>query len=109
MKKVIALLLILLLSLCFSVSAFAAGTDDGSISVADVGGKKFFGTQFAEGIIKYEAANGSGENFFDLSGDKTMDICDLVALHNNEVDFDLSGAYTASDSASLRLMLIGAK
>ena len=107
MKKVIALLLILLLSLCFAVSAFAAGTDDGTVFVAAKDGEKFFGTEIAEGLIKYEAAKGSGEVFYDLNGDKDMDICDLVALSNNEVDFDLSGSFDAADSAALRLILIG--
>ena len=107
MKKVIALLLILLLSLCFAVSAFAAGTDDGTILIAAKDGEKFFGTEITENLVKYEAAKGSGEVFYDLNGDKEMDICDLVALSKNEVDFDLSGAYTAADSAALRLMLIG--
>ena len=108
MKKTIVLLLTLVLSLCFSVSAFAAGTDDGSISVADKKGQKFFGTEIAEGLIKYQAANGSGESFYDINGDKDMNICDLVALTDGSVDFDLSGAFDAADSATLRLILIGA-
>ncbi len=108
MKNTIALLLTLVLSLCFTVSAFAAGTDDGSISVADKEGQKFFGTEIAEGLIKYQAANGSGESFYDINGDKDMNICDLVALTDGSVDFDLSGAFDAADSATLRLILIGA-
>lgn len=108
MKKVIALLLTLALSLCFTVSAFAAGADDGTVLVATKNGEKFFGTEIAEDLIKYEAANGSGEVFYDLNGDKDMNICDLVALSNKEVDFDLSGSFDAADSAALRLLLIGA-
>lgn len=108
MKKVIALFLTLALSLCFTVSALAAGVDDGSISVADREGKKFFGTEITEGLIKYEAANGSGESFCDINGDKDMNVCDLVALTCGSVDFDLSGTFDAADSATLRLILMGA-
>ena len=107
MKKIIALLLCLLLVCSVGLTAFAAGVDDGTIFVATKDGEKFFGTEIAEGLVKYEAAKGSGEVFYDLNGDKEMDICDLVAMSKNEVDFDLSGAYTAADSAALRLMLIG--
>ena len=107
MKQIIALILCLALMLSLGISAFAAGTDDGAVKIATKDGKKFFGTEITEGLTKYEAANGSGEVFYDINGDKEMDICDLVALCKNEVDFDLSGAYTAADSAALRLMLIG--
>jgi len=108
MKKFFAILFAVIVICTCSLTALAAGTDDGSISVADRGGKKFFGTETVSGLIKYEAANGSGEIFYDLNGDKDMSICDLVALTKNSVDFDLSGAYDAADAATLRLILIGA-
>ncbi len=108
MKKVTVLLLTLVLSLSFTVSALALGTDDGSISVADRGGQKFFGTKITSGLTEYEAANGSGETFYDINGDRDMNICDLVALNSNSVDFDLSGTFDSADAAALRLILIGA-
>ena len=107
MKKITALLVCLLLVCSVGLTAFAAGTDDGTILIADKNGEKFFGTEISDNLVKYEAANGSGEVFYDLNGDKNMDICDLVALSKNEVDFDLSGGFDSADSAALRLMLIG--
>ncbi len=108
MKKVTAFVFAVIFIALFSVSAFAAGTDDGSISVADAGGKKFFGTDTSEGYIKYVAADGSGEFFYDVNDDKKMDICDLVATANGQLDLDRSGGFDANDTAALRLMLIGA-
>ncbi len=108
MKKLTALFLAALLICSCGISAFAAGTDDGTVSVADREGEKFFGTEIADGLMKYEAANGSSEIFYDINGDKDMNICDLVALTGGSVDFNLSGAYDAADAAALRLMLIGA-
>lgn len=107
MKQIIALILCLVLMLSLGISAFAAGTDDGTVKIATKDGKKFFGTEITEGLTKYEAANGSGITFYDINGDKDMDICDLVALKNGSVDFDLSGAFDSADSAALRLILIG--
>ena len=107
MKKIIALVLCLLLACSVGLTAFAAGVDDGTVKIATKNGEKFFGTESTEGLIKYEAANGSGEVFYDLNGDKEMDICDLVALKNGSVDFDLSGTFDSADSAALRLILIG--
>ena len=107
MKKIIALLLATLLLFSCSISSFAAGTDDGTVKIAAKDGKKFFGTEITEGLTKYEAANGSGITFYDINGDKDMDICALVALKNNSVDFDLSESYDGADSAALRLLLIG--
>lgn len=108
MKKLMALVLVAILCVSCSFSAFAAGTDDGTIFVATKDGEKFLGREIADNLVKYEAANGSGDVFYDINGDKNMDICDLVALCKNEVDFDLSGSFDAADSAALRLMLIGA-
>ena len=109
MKKLIAILLAtMLLSTC-AVTAFAAGTDDGSITVINRGGDKFFGTEMVKGLTKYEAASGSGEIFYDANGDKAMNVCDLVAVKNGSVDFDLSGSFDGADLAPLRLMLIGVK
>ena len=107
MKKTLALACAVVFLLCFSVTAMAAGTDDGTIFVATKDGEKFFGTELAENFVKYVAANGADSVWYDLSGDKAMNICDLVALCNNSVDFDLSGSFDSDDSAALRLLLIG--
>ena len=107
MKKILAIICVVALLLSFSVTAFAAGSDDGKIQIATKDGEKFFGTEVSESFVKYVAANGSGITFYDLNGDKDMDICDLVALKNNSVDFDLSESYDGADSAALRLLLIG--
>lgn len=107
MKKILALVCAVALLLCFGVTAMAAGTDDGTIFVATKDGEKFFGTELAESFVKYVAANGSGITFYDINGDKNMNVCDLVALHKNEVDFDLSGSLDSNDNAALRLLLIG--
>lgn len=107
MKKTLAILLALMLVCTCGITAFAAGIDDGTLSVAEKDGKKFFGTKVSEGCVEYVAADGSGETFYDLTGDKKMNICDLVALVNGQVDLDNSGTYDKDDAAALRLMLIG--
>jgi hypothetical protein len=38
-----------------------------------------------------------------------MNVCDLVAVKNGSVDFDLSGSFDGADLATLRLMLIDGK
>ena len=107
MKKILALACAVVFLLCFSATAMAAGTDDGTIFVATKDGEKFFGTELAENFVKYVAADGADSVWYDLSGDKAMNICDLVVLSNNSVDFDLSGSFGSDDSAALRLLLIG--
>lgn len=107
MKKILAIICAFALLLSFSVTAFAAGTDDGTISVITKNSEKYFGTEYVNGCTKYVAANGSDKEFYDMNGDKDMNICDLVALTNNSVDFDLSESYDGADSAALRLLLIG--
>lgn len=106
MKKLAALMLAVLLLTCCSLSAMAAGVDDGVLSVAEKDGIKYFGTEVTKGCTKYVAANGNGSYYYDMNGDRDMNICDLVALHNNEVDFDRSGTYNAADSEALRIILI---
>ncbi len=109
MKKLLVLMLALVLVGTCGITAFAAGTDDGTLSVAEKDGKKYFGTEITKGCVEYVAADGSDDGFYDLNGDKTMDICDLVALTLNETDFDLSKEFDANDAKALRLLLIGAQ
>ncbi len=106
MKKTIAFILAVSLLLCLSVTAFAKGSDDGTLTVADQGGNKFFGTEITANLTKYQAANGGGTVFYDISADKTMNVCDLVALHNKSVDFDLSGSFDADDAKNFRQLLL---
>lgn len=106
MKKLAALMLTVLLLACCSLSVMVAGIDDGALSVAEKDGVKYFGTEVTAGCTKYVAANGDGSYYYDMSGDKDMNICDLVAIYNNEVDFDLSGTYTADDAKHFRLLLL---
>lgn len=109
MKKcVLTTLCLLLIFTCFGVTATAAGIDDGVISVAEVNGQKFFGTEKDDILTVYTAADGSGEIFYDLTKDKQMDICDLVKLTLTETDLGADG-YSAEDAAELRLMLMGKK
>lgn len=105
-KKAIAITLCFVVMLSFGVTASAAGTDDGRIKIATLNGQKFFGTELGENAVKYLAANGGDELFYDLTDDRDMDICDLVALSKNQVDLDKNGEYAPADGALLRGMLI---
>lgn len=109
MKKTFSVLLALVLMFVFALPAFAAGTDDGTVFVAERKGAKFLGTEIVEGCTKYEAASGSGDCFYDMSGDKDMNICDLVALHKNSVDFDQNSIFDGDDAAAFRVVLLGDK
>ncbi|MBQ9769964.1 MAG: hypothetical protein IJW27_07135 [Clostridia bacterium] len=110
MKKFFLLILCLLIAFsCFGFSALAAGTDDGVISVAEVSGKKFFGTEKDDILTVYTAADGSGEIFYDLTKDKQMDVCDLVRLCAASADLSGDGIYNSEDGAIMRRLLIGLK
>ncbi len=74
--------------------------------IATLNGQKFFGTEIGENAVKYIAAKGEDELFYDLTDDRDMDICDLVALSKNQVDLDEDGEYAPADGALLRGMLI---
>ena len=106
MRKLIALLCTVLLLVSFGTSAMAAGVDDGTLKVATKDGEKFFGVTITENFVKYVAANGDGTVFYDLNGDKEMNVCDLVALGKGQVDLDQNGSYNSDDAKALRLMLI---
>lgn len=106
MKKLIAILLATMLIFTCAVTAFAAGQDDGSLIVATKDGKRFFGVALAENFDKYVAADGSDTVFYDMNGDRTMNVCDLVALTNNKTDFDQNGSFGAEDSAAMRTAVL---
>lgn len=107
MKQIIALALCLILVCMVGLTTFAAGTDDGVISVAEVNGKKFFGTEKDAMLTVYTAADGSGDTFYDLTKDKQMNICDLVKLSVVSADLNDDGNHTSEDSAIMRRLLIG--
>ena len=110
MKKcVLTILCLLLIFTCFGVNVAAAGTDDGVISVAEVNGQKFFGTEKDDILTVYTAADGSGDTFYDLTKDKQMDVCDLVRLCAASADLSGDGIYNSEDGAIMRRLLIGLK
>lgn len=106
MKKGIALLIGIILLITCSMTVFADRIDDGSLSVATKDDIKYFGAEVFDGCIKYIAADGSDNIFYDLTGDKDMNICDLVKLVKEQVDFDCDDTYDSDDAAALRMMLI---
>lgn len=107
MKKATAILLALMLVFTLGLTVSAAGRDDGSIKVAEKDGQKFFGTEIGENAVKYLAANGEDKVFYDLTDDRSMNVCDLVALIKNETDLDENGEFSPTDGALLRGLLIG--
>ena len=106
MKKIVALLLVLAIALLFTVSAFAVGEDDGSLTVAQKDGKKYLGVYVKEGFSKYTSAEGSNLIFYDINQDKNMDICDLVMLDKNEIDLDCNARFNSADGSMLRTLII---
>ena len=112
MKKIVTLLLCLLLTFSFSLSAFAAGQDDGMVLVTEKQGKKYFGEAVSKWGVHYSAADGSAEAFYrftdiDLTGDGEMNICDLVKLSSANVDINGDGKSDSVDAKILRLAIIG--
>lgn len=106
MKRLIAILFVVLLFTSFAVSSMALEIDDGKIIVATKDEAKYFGTEITSGCTKYVAANGSDLCYYDMSGDKDMDICDLVVLVRSQIDFDTSGTYDSSDEIAFREILL---
>lgn len=112
MKKVFITIVCLALALSCSLTAFAAGVDDGILRVTKKSGKTYLGTDLSTYLTEYIAADGSEDVFYryermDLNGDKATDICDLVKLGlQNE---DINGDETADslDCTILRKALIG--
>lgn len=106
MKKTLAVLLLLALMFIFALPVFAAGVDDGVVSVAEINGAKYFGKVTDKGFIKYLAADGSDSFFYDLNGDKDMNVCDLVALINNKTDINGDAVCDGADSLLIRLPIV---
>ena len=119
MKKVLVWSLCALLAFG-SITALAAGKDDGAVNVEAVNGQQYFKTEKAVYCTYYIAANGSGDNFYrygivDINGDKQMNICDLVHIKkelskstvDNSMDITFDGKLTASDLTVLKKVLLG--
>ena len=109
MKKIATLLCAILLVFVFSVPAFAAGVDDGTVLVVTKEGQKYFGTEIAEDAVKYVAANGADGCFYDLNADEEMSICDLVATHKRTVDLNGDGKFDGADSLLIRKPILDGK
>ena len=112
MKKLVMLLLCLLLVCSFSLTAFAAGEDDGAIFVTEKQGKKYFGEEISKWGIHYTAADGSADGFYrfeniDLNGDNKMNVCDLVKILLLQEDINGDGEKSFNDDKILRLAILG--
>ncbi len=111
MKKVIKLLAVALLVVSiFCVSAMAAGTDDAQMTFVVRDGVKYIGSNPVSWCTFYTAADGSGKVIYsydnvDLNGDSFIDVCDLVKLNNDQLDFDFDGLFAASDTDLMRSIL----
>ncbi len=108
--------LALAMAALFTVTALAAGTDDGKISVTTKDSVKYFGTEQSEWCVMYTAADGSGKEFcrysaVSLNGDEVTDITDLVYLHNSldteTYDINGDGKSDFSDTDILRMLILG--
>ena len=119
MKKVLIWALCVLLAFG-SVTALAAGKDDGAVNAETVNGQKYFKSAKTGYCTYYTAANGSGDNFYrygtvDVNGDKEMDICDLVYMKkelskgtvDNSIDITFDGKLTGFDLTVLKKILLG--
>ena len=106
MKKTIAVFLVLCFALTFTPTTLAAGVDDGNILVAEKNGAKYFGKLTNAEFVKYLAADGSGADFYDLNGDRDMNVCDLVALHKNETDINEDLRFDGADSFLIRAPIV---
>ena len=112
MKKVMIIVFSLMLVTLFSLTAFAAGVDDGTVFVTEKQGKKYFGSSVSKWCTHYVAADGSANEFYrfdniDLNEDGNMDICDLVKLLSLEADINGDENADYNDAKVLRLAIMG--
>ncbi len=112
MKKALITAAGLTVAFCCSLTAFAAGVDDGTIRVTKKNGTTYLGTDLSDYLTQYIAADGSDSVFFryermDLNGDKATDICDLVNISLQNTDINGDEITDSSDCAILRKSLIG--
>ena len=109
MKKMLMLFVVIATMLVFTQPVFAADVDDGTLQVAERNGVKYFGVVTNMNFIKYEAADGSNKEFYDLNDDKEMDVCDLVALNKNEIDINSDSELEGTDAYLIRFLIINGR
>ena len=112
MKKAMIIVFSLMLVALFSLTAFAAGVDDGTIFVTEKQGKKYFGNSVSKWCTYYVSADGSANEFYrfdniDLNEDGIMDICDLVKLSSLGADINGDENADYNDAKVLRLAIMG--
>lgn len=111
MKKSFALILSLVLLFTVSISAYAAGQDDGKLKVATKEDKTYLGTPVSTWCTYYVAADGSNSSFhrwdIDLNDDGEMNVCDLVKSIIDGTDINSDGKYDYTDSERFRVVLLG--
>lgn len=118
-KKILAFLSVAVL-FAFSLSfvAFAAGVDDGVISVTTKNSKKYIGTAKSDFCTEYVSANGDNDKFYrysnaDVNSNNITDICDLVALNNaivengESIDFNFDSILDDKDLSVVRQFILG--
>ena len=118
-KKILAFLsVVVLFAFSLSVVAFAAGEDDGVISVTTKNSKKYIGTAKSDFCTEYVSASGDNDKFYrylnaDVNSNNITDICDLVALNNaivengESVDFNFDSMLDYKDLSVVRQFILG--
>lgn len=118
-KKILAFsaVVIVLISV-LSVSAFAAGVDDGTLFVTTKNSEQYIGTAKSDFCTEYVSANGKGNKFYrylhaDVNTNNITDICDLVAIDNaligngKGIDFNFDSAIDSKDLIIVRQFILG--
>lgn len=118
-KKILAFLsVVVLFAFSLSFVAFAAGVDDGVISVTTKNSKKYIGTAKSDFCTEYVSASGDNDKFYrylntDANEDNITDICDLVLLNNaivengEGVDFNFDSILDDKDLSVVRQFILG--
>ena len=119
-KKILAFsAVVVLLIFTFSVSVFAQGTDDGTLSVTTKNSKQYIGIAKSDFCTEYVSANGVNDKFYrytsaDVNSNNITDICDLVALNNailgngKGTDFNFDSVLDNKDLIIVRQFILGA-
>ena len=108
MKKFVKLLAIALLVLSvFCVSAMAVGTDDAQMTFIVRDGVNYIGSNPVPWCAYLTASDGSGKIVYSyVSGDTNLDgdtdVCDLVKINKDSLDFDFDKLFSSSDLNLMR-------
>ena len=118
-KKILAFLsVVVLFAFSLSVVAFAAGVDDGVISVTTKNSKRYIGTAKSDFCTEYVSASGDNDKFYrysntDANEDNITDICDLVLLkkaiveNGESIDFNFDSILDDKDLSVVRQFILG--